>query len=122
MKREQAEGASAAEEQPAKKKPAVVAGPHKLRYAVSHDQGPRQTMEDAHTALTQDHVAFFCICDGHGGANVARMVAERLHGHALAAGLKQARTDSETASCTIAYAFRQSGSGNKPGTGRIPLC
>jgi serine/threonine protein phosphatase PrpC len=46
-----------------------------LRFAISEQQGPRETMEDAHYA--DSDTGLFCVFDGHGGRKAADFAASR---------------------------------------------
>ncbi|KAI8896024.1 phosphatase 2C-like domain-containing protein [Globomyces pollinis-pini] len=58
---------------------------HKISWAASEMQGWRITMEDAHTTILNmldkpdDHLAFFAVFDGHGGAAAAKYAGLNLH-------------------------------------------
>jgi len=64
----------------------------KLTSGSHEEQGPRKTMEDTHKRIDNVHteipdisiknfsqVAYYAVYDGHGGAQTAEMVVERLH-------------------------------------------
>eukprot|EP01103_Thecamoeba_quadrilineata_P008671 TRINITY_DN18401_c0_g1_i1.p1 TRINITY_DN18401_c0_g1~~TRINITY_DN18401_c0_g1_i1.p1 ORF type:complete len:336 (+),score=55.31 TRINITY_DN18401_c0_g1_i1:36-1010(+) len=46
-----------------------------LRYGFSEEQGPRETMEDAH--FVDSDLGLFCVFDGHGGRKAADFAATR---------------------------------------------
>jgi serine/threonine protein phosphatase PrpC len=46
-----------------------------LRYAISEQQGPRESMEDAH--FVDQDLGLFCVFDGHGGRKAADFAASR---------------------------------------------